>query len=133
MKKVQKKAKAEFKEWKDELCTIIKRQSKLIFNKNGSYQFILPSRLVKLVWSTTIQERIRAEMVHNKLSAEDARKKALTKLREEVEKAHIEYTAAPAKKEQEKSEEEKKKHEEEEKKAAEDLAKLRAELLKQKE
>ncbi len=129
LKKQRRKADSEFKEWKKELCKIVNNQSRLIFNRDGTYQFILPSRLVKLVWSTTLQERIKAELAGEAVSLEDAKGRAINRLKEEMNQAHKEFTEAPEKQ----SEEEAKQAEQEEEQAKADLAKLREEMIKQRE
>jgi len=136
LKKQQKKMMREFREWKAELCTIINRNSQAIINRDGSYQFILPSRLVKLIWATTIKERIKTEQVINKLDDAAARKAALDKLREEVEAAHKEMAAGTLFEEDipaEKGIDATKLREEEEKAATEALKRFREEMIKKRE
>lgn len=136
LKKQQKKMMREFREWKSELCSIINRNSQAVINRDGTYQFILPSRLVKLIWATTIKERIRTEKVINKLDDDEARKAALDKLREEVETAHKEMaegTLFENDKPDEKGFDEQKQKEAEEKAATEALRKFREEMIKERE
>ena len=133
LKRVQKKAKAEFKEWKAELCKIINQQSQLVFNRDASYQFILPSKLVKLVWSTTLQERIKAAKLAGAKDATEAKKAAIEKLRQELDQAHQQFTQKQEETEANVATDEaaKEQAEREEQEAAESLAKLREELVKQ--
>jgi hypothetical protein len=60
------KAHKEFKDWKRALCDMITRESSLEINRDGSYAFLLPPRLVKLVWEVMIRERMRVEKVSAK-------------------------------------------------------------------
>jgi hypothetical protein len=94
LKKKRKQALIEFKEWKKGLCEIINKQSKLVFNKNGTYQFIIASKMVKLVWATTIKERIKIKMMGG-LDLDQARKAAMDEIRDEVSQAHEEMTSPP--------------------------------------
>lgn len=127
--KQRKQAAVDFKDWKKELCNIINNQSRLVFNKDGSYQFILPSRLVKLVWSTTIQERIKAIMAGGGVELEDAKGQAIARLRDEMDDAYKEFTGEDEQEEKQ-SEEDAAKAEQEEREASETLARLRAEMIK---
>ena len=76
----RRKAILEFREWKSELVRMIKEGAALVFGPDGAYQFVLPPRLVKLVWDTTIKERVRME----RKQGEGAEVRAIDALRQEV-------------------------------------------------
>lgn len=55
-----KKIQREFKDWKKAICKMITNKSSLSFNRHdGSYEFVLPAELVKIVWGVTLKERAR--------------------------------------------------------------------------
>lgn len=130
LKKKKRQALGELKQWKAELCKII-AGANLEFNKDGSYQFILPSRLVKLVWATTIKERVKVELVYG-VTPEQAKSRAMAKLIAEVEEAHSEMVSQP-KQEAEQEGEKRKQEEQEEEEARAELAEYRMQLIKEKE
>ena len=80
----QKKALREFKEWKHQLIDMIKRESSISWSVQDSgvvYQFVLPAKLVKLVWNTTIKERVKME---ERRQVEGAVERAIKGLQGEV-------------------------------------------------
>jgi len=131
--KVKRQMLAEFKRWKKHLHDLIDRGSQLQVNaQTFEYQFILPTQLVKLVWGTTMKERIKAEQA-NGLEKEEAEKEAVRKLRQEMdegqqlmmEKGAVEQSARAEVDE----EEEAKRNEEAEAQAKANLEKFRADLI----
>jgi hypothetical protein len=80
--KVNPTALRELKEWKKTLIKAIQTQSRLVFDKKGEWSFILPTVIVKLVWNTTIKERIKYE---ESKSAEGATKRAVESLKQDFE------------------------------------------------
>ena len=98
---LRKKVQREFKEWKAELQEIIRRGASISLSMRGgslTYQFVLPPRLVKLVWSTTIKERVQMERLRQQ---EGAELRAVDGIRQEVDAAvravqehHAKTTAA---------------------------------------
>jgi len=85
MARRQKQARQEFKDWKKSLMEIVRTGSQLVFRADGSYQFVLPPRLVKLVWSTTIKERVVLE--RKQRGEEGAEQRAMAAIKEEVAQA----------------------------------------------
>lgn len=131
--KLKRQMLAEFKEWKKHLHNLIERGAQLQVNaQTFEYQFILPTQLVKLVWGTTMKERIKAEQA-NGLEKEAAEHAAVQKLKQEMdegqqlmmEKAAVEQSA----KAEVDAEEETRLNEEEEAQAKADLEKFRADLI----
>lgn len=83
----QRKALREFKEWKHQLADMIRKKSTIAWSVQGGklvYHFVLPSDLVKLVWNTTIRERVKLEELKG---AEGAVERAIDTLRKEVDGA----------------------------------------------
>lgn len=72
--KRQKQAMREFKDWKRTLADMIRRGSSLVWAADGTYQFVLPPRLVKLVWTTTIKERVKLEVIKRRREQEEAKR-----------------------------------------------------------
>lgn len=128
--KIKKQANDEFKAWKKELCKIVNTESRLVMYKTGTWQFILPSRLVKLVWSTTLQERIKAMLAGDVVSLEDAKGKALKSIRDEMDQAYAEFIEAPEAQAAKTRAEAEKRAKQEEAEAAATLAKLREEMVR---
>lgn len=83
---IRKKVLLEFKAWKAELLNIVKSGSRIVFNPDGTYQFILAPRLVKLVWRTTIQERIKYKLQTDKTgkTTKQAAGEVIATLRDEL-------------------------------------------------
>ena len=94
MQRKKKQITHEFKQWKKQLIEMIKSGSRLVPGPNHSYQFLLPPALVKLVWSTTIQERARYQEQVLGLEPEEAVKVAVEGLRKEVTEAQAELQTA---------------------------------------
>lgn len=64
----------QFKAWKDKLCQIIRRESKLAFSPDRTqYSFVLPPKVVRLVWQTTIQEKAKLLGVQEQQALEQVR------------------------------------------------------------
>lgn len=83
----QRQAQKEFREWKRELMDMVRREATISWTltKQGLvYQFVLPPRLVKLVWSTTLKERIKLERMKGPDGAE---RRAVESIRSEVDGA----------------------------------------------
>lgn len=79
------KALREFKEWKHTLAEILRREARIVWTARDGrviYQFVLPAKLVRLVWGTTIDERIKLEMARQ---PEGAARRAVEQIRAEVE------------------------------------------------
>jgi hypothetical protein len=53
----KRQAQNEFLDWKRTLIEMIKTGSRLEVKKDGSWQFLLPPDLVRVVWETTVRER----------------------------------------------------------------------------
>jgi hypothetical protein len=60
-KAARRQLKVQFKAWKDTLVKMIKRKSQIEIKKDGSFCFVLPPDLIRLVWATTLQERAAIE------------------------------------------------------------------------
>lgn len=75
---------AEFKEWKKQLVGMIKAGSQVEFGNAGTYQFILPPALVKLVWTTTIKERARYEQQVLGATEQEAQHRAVKSIQDEA-------------------------------------------------
>lgn len=73
----------DFRQWKVELKRIIEEQSRMELNSDGTVKFILPTKLVQLVWRTTIEQKIAYEM-QSCSDVKQAASTAMDKLREEV-------------------------------------------------
>ena len=74
----------DFTKWKAALREMINKESQCIITEDGqSASFILPRRLVKLVWEVTIRERIKAEVAEH--GEEGAAQRAINRLRAELE------------------------------------------------
>ena len=93
----------EFKKWKQQLREMINKGAKIQWGEqdgNTTYTFILPRELVKVVWTSTIQERINAEKAE--FGEEGAIARALERLANEVDVTSLELmgVADPAVREQ---------------------------------
>lgn len=86
-------AREDFKKWKRTLTRMIECDSQITSERCGSdehgqpiiqYRFLLPPKLVKLVWETTIQERTRLWMRGGE-DEQAARRHAVDELRAKVE------------------------------------------------
>lgn len=77
------KALSEFREWKQALQTMIRREASLKWQIGGRYSFVLPSRLVKLVWIATLKERIKLELSKGG-TEEEATRRAMAQIQQEV-------------------------------------------------
>lgn len=75
---------ADFRKWKQELIGIIKKGAHVQANPNGTYTYVLPPKLVKLVWGATIKERVAYA---SSMGEENPTQAALTKLRDEIGEA----------------------------------------------
>lgn len=63
----------EHRDWKNVLKGWIDQKSKIQWYQDGTYQFLLPPPLVKIVWQTTLQERIKyIKLKHKGISDKDA-------------------------------------------------------------
>ena len=51
----------EFRQWKEDLKVLVDTRAKIEVLPSGEAKFILPAELVKLVWLTTIKQRIAVE------------------------------------------------------------------------
>ncbi len=75
---------AEFKSWKTYLKKLIDTRSKLEIAQDGKGTFILPAEIVKLVWKTTIEQRIAIEKSRGEVDVKEATKKAMHGLQEDI-------------------------------------------------
>lgn len=82
--KVKRIVKKEFKDWKQTLVTMIHDGSRIQINRDGSVSYILPPKIVKLVWITTIKERVN---MFEQQGSETPVKDAFDALRGEVAQA----------------------------------------------
>jgi len=78
----QRKMHEEFRRWKESLVSMITRGARIVQYRDGSYQFLLPSKLVKLVWQVTLKERVRLAVQEGKLPSD-----AIKSMREELTQA----------------------------------------------
>lgn len=93
----------DFKKWKQQLREMINKGTKIEWGEQEgktTYTFILPRELVRLVWGSTIQERINAEKAE--FGEEGAIARALERLANEVDVTSLELmgVADPAIREQ---------------------------------
>lgn len=58
-KRALQKAKHEFRTWKKSIARIITAESEMVRNADGSYSFVLPARLTKLVYEVMIREHVK--------------------------------------------------------------------------
>jgi hypothetical protein len=111
------KEKAGFKAWKKLLCHIIQTESTMVRNQDGSYSYVLPSRIVHLVYEVMIKERIKLKGCSRE-EAENAVRHGFVEAADKFEKVQTSVEAAKAE------------HEEQgEAEAAAKLAEMRAELV----
>jgi len=83
-KKLVAKHTKDFKNWKAALRDMINKETQCIISDDGKdATFLLPKRLVRLVWEVTIKERIRAEVAQH--GEEGAAARAIARLRQEIE------------------------------------------------
>jgi hypothetical protein len=131
IEKLKAKARKEFKAWKAELIKWVRTESMLEFCSDGSYRFIIPSKIVKLVWATTIEQRVVAEMLYSK-DPEAARKKVLDDIKKELEEAQSEFYGDEVADDEAEVSKGKSREEilDEERKAKKALEKLREEMVK---
>lgn len=126
---LKKQAAKEHRDWKSILIGWINQKSKIQWYGDGSYQFILPPPLVKMIWQTTLKERIKyVKLQHKGISDKEAAVKAVESINAELDGTAktvdvIEQRAAQVK------EDRKRKASEEEQEAADSLVKLRAEMV----
>jgi hypothetical protein len=81
---LHKQALREFKAWKHTLSEILRREARMAWGVRGEkpyYQFVLPAKLVRLVWATTINERVKMEM---RRQPEGAPQRVMEQLRAEI-------------------------------------------------
>jgi hypothetical protein len=52
------KSKTEFRQWKRDLCKIINTESEMVRNKDGSYSFVLPAKITRLVYEVMLREHM---------------------------------------------------------------------------
>jgi len=83
-KKVNAEVQKQFKAWKRTLIEIIRSQSRIVHNQDGIVTFLLPPKLVKLVWNTTIKERAAYAAQQG---SDNPIRDGLTRLRDEVDHA----------------------------------------------
>jgi hypothetical protein len=82
---LKKLAAKEHRDWKNVLRGWIDRKSRIQWYQNGSYQFLLPPPLIKLVWQVTLQERIKyIKLKHKGISDKDAAAKAVESVNAEL-------------------------------------------------
>lgn len=60
-----KKARREFTHWKKEIVNMINKESGMIENPDGKFSYLLPRRLIKLVWEVMITERLKINQQAN--------------------------------------------------------------------
>lgn len=53
------KAKNEFRAWKRDLCRIINTDSEMVRNRDGSYSYVLPPAITRLVYEVMLREHMR--------------------------------------------------------------------------
>lgn len=53
------KEKEQFRKWKKELCRIIQTESEMARNPDGSYSFVLPPKITRLVWEVMLREHVK--------------------------------------------------------------------------
>jgi hypothetical protein len=113
----------EFKDWKKTLINMIRSQSRIVRANDGTVTFLLPPRLVKLVWNTTIKER----------AAYAAAKGSKNPMRDGLEGLRTEITDAVTRIDTATEEQEKQKQQRDadEEAAAKALAEEREKLVKQ--
>lgn len=75
--------KREFLKWQDDLCWLIRNQSRVEVQPDGTARYILPKELVRLVWMTTIKQRVAAERAKG-IGPAEALAKAMEGLSSEV-------------------------------------------------
>ena len=61
MAKAHERIKKEYSKWQDDLCWLIRHQSRIEVRPSGEASYILPKELVRLVWETTIAQRVAVE------------------------------------------------------------------------
>jgi hypothetical protein len=74
--------------WQQQLINMIKQGSQVVVSPAGALEHVLPSKLVSLVWRTSIQQRIEIEKRAQEDAGTDvdlraARQAALTKISDE--------------------------------------------------
>lgn len=127
--KLKQQAAREHRDWKNVVKGWVDQKSKIQWYQDGSYQFLLPPPLIKLVWQVTLKERIKyIKLKHNGISDKDAAVKAVESINAELDGTAktvdvIEQQAEQTKKQREL------KASKEEKEAADNLAKLRSEMV----
>lgn len=72
----------EFNQWKEALVNMITRGARLVLYRDGRYEFVLPTKLVTMVWQVTMRERIKMAIAEG-----GSPRDAITKLRDEFERA----------------------------------------------
>ena len=87
-KGARKEVMKQHREWQQMLIGMIKQGSQVVVSANGALQHVLPSKLVSLVWRTTIQQRIEIEKAAQEEAGTDvdiraARQAALKKISDE--------------------------------------------------
>jgi len=69
--RAQRELQKDFNRWKDQLCTMIRNDSKVEYSEGGTVQYLLPRELVEVVWTTSIYEFIKiAQMKRDKAKEE---------------------------------------------------------------
>ena len=102
MQRQQKKRNAairkEFQSWKAELRELINTKSQVVNLPDGSYKFLLPPELVRIVWNSTIREHVQAQIQEH--GEEGAKERALANLRQQITEASDAILAGQALKEE---------------------------------
>jgi len=66
LKRKRQEAKTEFNVWKRNLCSIINKESQLIFDeKSFTWQFVVPARLNRFFYEVMLKEYVRAKKAAN--------------------------------------------------------------------
>lgn len=97
--KAQRAIQREFNSWKDFYVSLIRNESKVESNPDGSVQFILPRELVEIVWTTSIYEFVKivemqAEKEGQELSDSELGIKATTMMKERIGQMAQQITAS---------------------------------------
>lgn len=96
------KIKAEFDQWTDNLCEVIKTKAQIEVQPDGKVHYTLPTEIVQLVWALTIaredlREKLFMQLLRRKTQEAKAVKEAeARKVREAEERAAAELAASDA-------------------------------------
>ena len=88
MARVHRTAILEMEQWQKELIKIIKTETSIHFNRDGTWQFVLPPSLVNLHYETQLNEYMKARSM--------TREEAIGAVRVDLEGAAVQIEAARA-------------------------------------